>query len=83
MVVNVGKDVEEDVDLVVVVVVVVVRVDLDKNNLNILNTEKIAQDFQNNGSWNPVMHGCQFPDFVQSCQMSKFGYFPEWLQQQK
>ena len=35
--------------------------------------------FQNNGSWNPVMHGCQFPDFVQSCQMSKFGYFPEWL----
>ena len=33
--------------------------------------------FQNNGSWNPVKHGCQFPDFS-SCQMSKFGHFPEW-----
>ena len=47
---------------------------------NIFHTEKkFVKIFENNGSWNPVMHGCQFPDFVQSCQMSKFGYFPEWL----
>ena len=25
--------------------------------------KKLAEDFKNNGSWNPVMHGCQFPDF--------------------
>ena len=31
---------------------------------NIFPTEKKnSKDFQNIGSWNPVMHGCQFPDF--------------------
>ena len=31
--------------------------------LNIFHTKKIAKDFENIGSWNPMMHGCQFPDF--------------------
>ena len=31
---------------------------------NICHTKKkILNYFQNNGSWNPVMRGCQIPDF--------------------
>ena len=41
---------------------------MEKLVLNIIKIfftqrKKLLKIFENNGSWNPVMHGCQFPNF--------------------
>ena len=41
------------------------NIKIEQNQKKISHRKKWLQFFKNNGSWNPVRDGCQFPNFFQ------------------